>query len=385
MQNNQYHVARLIHDYLTGSISDAHRRELDRWISASPSNRTFFEQACDRERLAKKQGQLQQVNREVAFRQFKKRSGIAYRQRLIRIASVAAAIVLFVGAVSLWRYHAPLNTSPLHHARIEPGKPRASLVLDDGTTLNLHQNTDQTIRVSEHIRAHNSGAGIIYDQPTQAQASDAINILTTPRGGEFFITLSDGSTVYLNSASELKYPVAFDAEKREVHLSGEAYFEVKSDAHRPFYVVMEGMKVRVYGTRFNINTFRKDRIETVLEEGAIAIVTDTGAEELPVAPGQLARFHRSDASLTLHPVNPRAYTSWKEGYFIFEDTNLADMMNTLSRWYDVDVLFVSEGAKSLHFTGHLRRYDQIDNILKAISSGVDVQFTINNRTIMVSR
>jgi len=213
----------------------------------------------------------------------------------------------------------------------------------------------------------------------------AMNTLRVPRGGEFRLKLSDGTNVYLNSASELKYPVRFDEKERRVYLSGEAYFEVTKDSNRPFYVVMEEVQIRVYGTEFNVNTHQPGKVHTVLVDGKVGIKKRGMTEEVTMKPGELASFDREAGTFEVKEVDVRQYVVWKDGYFTFENESLEQILNTLSLWYDVDVFFQSEAVKQLVFTGYMKRYDDISEILNAITDVVGVNFTINGKTIIVSK
>ena len=197
--------------------------------------------------------------------------------------------------------------------------------------------------------------------------------------------LSDGTVVYLNSASELRYPVQFNERERVVYFSGEGYFEVAKDRERPFHVVVDDMRIRVYGTEFNVNTFKETGVQTVLLEGSVGISVKGKQEEYRLKPSQMAEFNRKDLSVDVKDVNPESFVAWKDGFFAFDEESLEDIMNTLARWYDVEVFYVNNEVKNLHFTGHLKRYDQITTILKAIESAVNVKFSVKGRTISVMK
>jgi len=179
-----------------------------------------------------------------------------------------------------------------------------------------------------------------------------------------------------NAATELKYPVAFHAKERRVYLKGEAYFEVAPDKNRPFYVETEEVKVRVLGTVFNVNTHYTRGVRTVLVEGAVALEWGD-QKEIRMKPGELADFDRTTTEVTLKEVDVTSYISWKEGYFVFEDEPLEEIMHTLSLWYDKEFLFVGKRSRTLHFSGHIKRYERIETILSAITDVTGVEFRMN--------
>ena len=241
--------------------------------------------------------------------------------------------------------------------------------------------------VEKGVVVKQGGGNLEYDSLVTLgqEVTLAMNTLKIPRGGEFRLKLSDGTNVYLNSASELKYPVCFNEKERTVYLSGEAYFEVTEDLNRPFYVVTEEVQIRVYGTEFNVNTHQPGKVYTVLVDGKVGIKKRGVVEEVTMKPGQLASFDRKEGTIEVRDVDVRQYVVWKDGYFTFENESLEQILNTLSLWYDVDVFFQTESTKHLVFTGYMKRYNDISEILDAITDVVGVNFTINGKTIIVSK
>ena len=179
----------------------------------------------------------------------------------------------------------------------------------------------------------------------------------------------------------MRYPVAFGKEKREVVLKGEAYFQV-AKGKAPFYVQVGGLTVRVYGTVFNINSHYCDRIQTALVEGKVSILL--GGKEFMMNPSQLADFDVSSGTLDIRDADLTPCLAWTKGLFIFNNQTLGQIMSTLSLWYDMEVFFQNPVLEQLHFTGCVRRYEAIDNILKALSESVGVKINKQGKTLTVS-
>jgi ferric-dicitrate binding protein FerR (iron transport regulator) len=232
-------------------------------------------------------------------------------------------------------------------------------------------------------RIDSAGKGIIYIDMYRDDAQQKRDVLRTSRGGEYSVYLSDGSVVYLNADTQLEYLVPFDVDKREVKLSGEAYFEVAKETGRPFSVIVDGVRIQVYGTTFTVNTRKRERIQTVLVKGSIGIQGTNTGEEIIMTPGQLSLFSYTGELLELKEVNTYPYFAWKDGKFIFEEEELEYIMQTLSLWYDVDVVYQDDAIKHHLFTGHLKKYDDIDTILNAISQIISVNFELNERVITI--
>ena len=258
------------------------------------------------------------------------------------------------------------------------------LVLPGGATLALQDMKQGEIEVDKGLKARQTNKGLVYDNDVVSREEKLkYNTLKTPRGGEFRLTLSDGTSVILNSATNLRYPVTFGKQERKVYLDGEAYFEVQKDSTRPFYVEMDGMQIKVYGTSFNVNTHKEGGIQTVLVEGRVGIKLPN--YEHILSPGSWARFNRERGEIEVRSVDVQQYVAWTKGIFAFEEESLEQIMNTLSLWYDVDVFYQTESVKHLHFSGHLGRYKEIQDILDAITEATGVKFTIKERIIIVTK
>ena len=207
-------------------------------------------------------------------------------------------------------------------------------------------------------------------------------IVSTPPATITSVQLSDGSKVLLSANSRLEYLKEFTDTIRSIKLSGEARFEVAKDASRPFIVCTEQLQTRVLGTVFDVNTHYTRGVRTVLVEGAVALEWGD-QKEIRMKPGELADFDRTTTEVTLKEVDVTSYISWKEGYFVFEDEPLEEIMHTLSLWYDKEFLFVGKQSRALHFSGHIKRYERIETILSAITDVTGVEFRMNGQIILI--
>ena len=386
-------IARLIRHSLTGELSEQERVELEAWLRDSEEHQVLFEKIKKEICISSESSLFRSLDDEVAWQKFKtitqERKRRVYVRRILTYAAVIVLpLAVVAGFLFLNREKDTLPMAPERVVKITPGGPRAVLITADQTVHELNGVQGQReIEVEKGVVIKQGGANLEYDSlgaPVQ-NAVLAMNMLKIPRGGEFRLKLSDGTNVYLNSASELKYPVRFDEKERKVYLSGEAYFEVTKDSNRPFYVVMEEVQIRVYGTEFNVNTHQPGKVHTVLVDGKVGIKKRGMTEEITMKPGELASFDRKAGTFEVKEVDVRQYVVWKDGYFTFENESLEQILNTLSLWYDVDVFFQSEAVKQLVFTGYMKRYDDISEILNAITDVVGVNFTINGKTIIVSK
>lgn len=386
MKHYDENIIQLIQLYLVGDLSGEEKVKLEEWVSQDPSREKLFKEICNEKSVASDFGIYEKVNKDSAWEKVILKGNIKQKNNARRLGwykFVAAVMIpLMVVAVGYFIRETKQGIEPkdTEFASIEPGKSKAILRLADNRVIEITREQETRFDVAEGIAATNNLSGMVYPEQV-AMGKAEYNVLEVPRGGEYTVTLSDGTVVYLNSGSELRYPVAFGAERRDVFLSGEGYFEVAKDAERPFFVNADKLKIRVYGTSFNVNTYNIANVETVLVEGKIGIQGNNA--EYTVKPGQLALYNREKGTMEIRDVDVRPYVAWKEHEFMFDNESLEEIMNTLSLWYDEDVFFQTASLKQLHFTGHLGRYEEVSHILDAISGVTQVKFSVKGRTIIV--
>ena len=205
-----------------------------------------------------------------------------------------------------------------------------------------------------------------------------------PVGGFYQLALSDGSKVWLNSMTELRFPVTFTGEQRKVYLTGEAYFEVTHDSVHPFIVeTPDGMEVKVYGTEFNMNTYEKGVVQTVLVKGKVGVRGGVLGKEVVLAPEQMAVYREKTGEIQVENVDPYKYVAWKDGEFVFERETIEEIMERLSRWYDVKVFYSNESLKQKRFTGIVSRHKDIEQVLRLIEGPATLRFDISGNMVTV--
>lgn len=309
------------------------------------------------------------------------------RRWVLSVCKYAAVLVLGVFVAHFFvRQESEEKVSLAIPEQVKPGKLQAKLYLATGEYLALDEHQGTYNRKSANVKIVNDTAtGKVSYHVNESVAGDAVayNTLVVPKGGEYCLLLADGTTVHLNADSELKYPETFTGKERKVFLKGEAWFEVAKDSERAFYVETDEVKIRVYGTSFNVNTHGLQAMETVLVSGEIGISARGNAREWRMNPGQLACYDRSNGGITLKKVDVNQYISWKKGEFCFNDDTLEEILEELGRWYDVTVFFRSPARREVQFSGHLKRYEDIRKILHAITESTGINFEINGHAIIV--
>ena len=299
-----------------------------------------------------------------------------------------AAAAIFIGLISttyVFRnniLNTPLEVTPKIVNAIFPGTDKAKLTLEDGSVVVLEKGAAFKTK-----NANSNGEEIVYQAAKEKASVIKYNYLTIPRGGQFFVKLSDGTQVWLNSESQLKYPVNFiEGETRKVELVyGEAYFDVSPSTNHKgakFKVINNAQEVEVLGTEFNIKTYKDEaNIYTTLVEGKVAISTPNLKQLL--IPNQQSFVDTLKDTLSVIKVDVKGEISWKDGVFSFVDKPLIDIMKVISRWYDVDIIFENKELESVEFMGTLNKNQSIEEILSIMKSFSINNYEIKDKTIIL--
>ena len=327
---------------------------------------------------------LEYMDRYDQEQAWKKLNSAIQRKRLHRISymsSVAAMVAIAFTSFYLWRGEDQAPAEKLADAQEtvgQSGRPGVILSLSDGRRIDLSAREGK-IGAGEEVVNHPENKQLFYAADQGGEKISRMNRLDVPQGAEYHLVLSDGTRVWMNARSRLVYPVAF-GDTREVELEGEAYFEVTRDENRPFIVHAGQVAVKVLGTEFNVNTCRKQKVQTVLVKGSVQ-VENGGKREVVLRPGELAETVGTQIRVT--QVNVRKYTAWREGVFYFEEAELEEIMTELADWYCVQAVFTDQTVRTRKFSGVLERSETIENVLKKIERTTSVHFTIQQGIIQV--
>lgn len=383
-QEKIFHIAGIISKYVHGDLTLQEQEELNNWKSESPEHSHLFEEFSHYEFLEKKQVAERLCAKERAWQQFCERRRTTLSRKKVRmywIRSVAAVLLIGVSALMFYRQSVDPETS-FTAQELTAGGSRAVLTLADGQKINLGGQSADTLLEKDGALLNTSANCIEYNPLTGNRTEMVYNCLEVPRKGEYMLVLSDGSKVWLNSESQLKYPASFQGKERRVFLKGEAYFEVCRNERMPFIVVTGKSAVQVLGTSFNIRAYADEKYSyTTLVDGSVRV--SAGTQSLVLKPNEQGIVNAS-GRLDKREVDVDLYTAWKKGRFVFENQTLEEMMNTLSRWYDIDVFFTTERVKEAMFTGNLKRYDDFDKIVKMLELTGVAHFKIEGNTVVIS-
>lgn len=386
-----YEIARLIAAKLSETITPEELVQLDAWLAEDERHRTRF---CRiQERLEK--GENDDVFRktddilkdmEKVKRELPKKKWHFLGNSFFRYA--AAVVLLMGGGTILIINHLNQKENKIQLVRqqetVPSGSCKAILTLGNGEQVRLEDMMLDSIREGGALISNREGElAYKYTSEDEQKEITGFNTITIPRSGEYKLTLSDGTRVWLNSATELKYPVKFAGDSRRVFLKGEAYFEVAADAKHPFIVESSGVNVKVLGTGFNVMAYPDDTEAAVtLVHGKVGVQTDK--QQVILLPDEQYVYQLATHQGTVRKVDVGLYIGWKEGILNFDGMPLDDLTQRLSRWYNVDFFFTSEQLKKLKFSGAFKKYNELRYVLNIIEEITDVQFVVKSRSVIVN-
>ena len=358
-ENNIFQLARIIAASLRGKANDEEQRTLGEWLSVSTRNKKIYDGFKDGKRLEQKIVESRQINWEKDYQQFiTKRQRTRKNRRMKTIIRYAAILTLPIVAASIFLLQKNDRQAIVSISEvIKPGEHKAVLITGGGDRITLSDSTLSPIQEQNGMIVNVMNNKVFYTLPEDSlctQESPIFNTLQIPRGGEYFLTLADGTEVWLNAETEIRYPVQFTGNKRVVYLDGEAYFTVAPDKKKPFTVVSTHASVSVLGTQFNFRAYPDEQdVQTTLVSGSVIMQSEKYKQQIKLVPGEQGVLEKRSANLTKQEVNTYLYTAWKDGRFAFRDARLEDLFNILARWYDLSIFYQSPEAKDIRFTGDL--------------------------------
>jgi transmembrane sensor len=315
-------------------------------------------------------------------------SGLARRRPVVSIRrwSVAAAVLLLAGAGGYWYMHSRSSAvAPAVVADISAGGDRAILTLADGKTVALTGAANGIIANQGHIQVTKTADGqLVYQASGLGAGEDGVsmNSVTTPRGGQYHLILSDGSKVLLNAASSIQYPVAFAGNERRVVVTGEAYFEVAPDKSKPFHVEAGGQTIDVLGTSFDVNVYADEPDQrTTLLTGSVRV--SGSGRQVVLAPGEQAVSEAGGSVTVTNKADLDDVMAWAHGDFVFDNEDITSIMRKIARWYDVDISYPQGSPGPMQFDGIVSRSKNISAVLQIMEATGKVNFKIEKRRVMV--
>ncbi len=389
MEKTHFDIAILVGKYLGGTLTEEEERTLEDWLSSSEKNRAWFERVTTKSYRIKKGTDSRSVNIEDGWKALENKRAVRQNRRLwVSWGRYAAMFILpLVAAIFLYqRYYSHEDKVELVQT-ITSGTSKAMLILADGVPVVLEQQQEKVLKELDGTMINVMKEHISYEKMANDDPGKLVyHELVIPRGGEFSLTLSDGTEVYMNADSKLRFPTKFGRNERVVELEGEAYFQVARNEKSPFIVKVASMEIEVLGTEFNVSAYPEDAvIQTTLVRGSVEVSSEKSGESVILHPGEQSALNRENNSLNVSTVDVSYVMAWKEGRLRFKEKPLREVMKIISRWYDVEVVYEDEEVKDYPFGCNFNRHATIEPLLKVFEATGTIETRIDGRKILIRK
>lgn len=389
MDKTDFDIAVLVGKYLADDLTGEEQRYLNEWLALSERNRMWFYRLTDENYKKEKINKSATIDVEQGWQSLQeKRSGGRKRLLWIRWSKYAAVFIIPLLAVWILYQQSSRSRIPETPERvIVAGSSKALLVLADGTSVPLEQKKQGVLVERNGAKIDLKEEHIEYENAVSDREDELIyNELIIPKGGEYSLTLSDGTIVYLNADSKLRFPVKFGNTKREVELEGEGYFEVTRDEKAPFIVKTRRVGVQVLGTEFNISAYEDDSgIQTTLVKGSVKVTALDNGTNVILCPDEQANLENGERTFQVSRVDVSFATAWKNGRLRFQEKPLCEIMKTVARWYDVEVEYADEEVKHYPFGCNFSRHATIEPLLQVFEATGTIEVRVEGRKILIMK
>lgn len=383
---NPFEFAKELLRYTRGELSKEEEKGIEQVLLEVKGMNTLVEELKDKNRIEHEMHVIARFDTERALGKVKNRKQVKRRGILPWIAAASVVVIAGVSAWILLSQEPDVHNLPVAE-KFEPGKAVVTLEMASGLKYRL-DTLSSVVRNNRVNVAFDNNDRVLKIKEQDSLADGATkeigyNTINVPYGGTYTVELCDGTKVYLNSGTTLEFPSRFDGKVRSVILKGEAYFDVARNVSKPFVVEVDEMKVKVLGTSFNVKSYVDEPgVYTTLVEGSVAILRD-GQPEKKIKPGEQAYYNKGVGTLSIAEVDVNEFTSWKDGVFYFKDIALEEILRIVSRWYDLEVFYMNQGAKSVIYSGKLPMYSSVEDVLRKFEISGDVRFELKGRTLTV--
>ena len=383
---NPFEFTKELLRYTRGELSKEEEKGIEQVLSEVEGMNTLVGELKDKNRIEHEMHVIARFDTERALGKVKNRKQGKRRGILPWIAAASVVVIAGVSAWILLSQEPDVHNLPVAE-KFEPGKAVVTLEMASGLKYRL-DTLSSVVRNNRVNVAFDNNDRVLKIKEQDSLADGATkeigyNTINVPYGGTYTVELCDGTKVYLNSGTTLEFPSRFDGKVRSVILKGEAYFDVARNVSKPFVVEVDEMKVKVLGTSFNVKSYVDEPgVYTTLVEGSVAILRD-GQPEKKIKPGEQAYYNKGVGTLSIAEVDVNEFTSWKDGLFYFKDIALEEILRIVSRWYDLEVFYMNQGAKSVIYSGKLPMYSSVEDVLRKFEISGDVRFELKGRTLTV--
>lgn len=383
-----FHIAQIILKSFKEELNNSESDELTSWLSVSPKNLELYENWKQGDLTERKQ-LIDRLQPEKSWQKLERKIYFKKKPVYLRVLKYAAAALIIITVGILTHHRITPDGMPLVAETYTPapGTAKAVLILESGEQMELVNGQNLYLQKDSCIQLNNNNNTLKVEiSNTPGSMPESYSTLSIPKGGEYQLILSDGSKIWLNSDSRLRFPDRFNGEERTVYLEGEAYFEVAHNAQKPFIVSVRNMKIEVLGTKFDVKAYNEDPVVyTTLLSGCVKTSGGQSGQSVILHPNEQCLFDTAKQQLKKRAVDATTFIGWKDGRFIFENEPLEEIMKQLCRWYNVEVSYQSPELAKYRFTGNTGRFDQISSLLNMIEKTYPISFSINGNSIEVRK
>ena len=382
-KDNETDIQHLIISSLEGTASEEELLVLQKWLEESEQHFLLFH-AYRQDWI--QAGCVQRYQTEEAWKKVEHRlfhrMSVKHLFLWTRIAGYAALVVLMIAVGYVFmRRDQDKDQAYVVEGNIEPGGKKAILVLGSDEKVVLGDEAEETL-LAGNTTVKKEGNTLVYDRQKNGEGEEEYNRLITPRGGEYAVVLADGTKVWVNAESELRYPVQFSGTERKVYLKGEAYFAVTKQVTKPFIVCLDQAEITVLGTEFNVRNYENEAIATTLVKGSVSVTDNSNISECRLRPGQQAVLEKG--GITVREVEPIHFVAWKDGFFYYDNEPLENILNELGRWFDFTVFYQNPEVKSYRFKFWANRKDTPEEIMERLNETGKLHVRFNGESVVVS-
>ena len=387
MLSKEEHIARLIFLHIQGMTDNVQEKELNEWRSVSPRHEELFQRMLSSEHVEKSISRFVKTEEEEerGWWQLQQRARSGRSVRKIKWFPYAAAIVLILSVGGVFDFSGDKEQTeilPIAKNEVQVPGSRAVLILPDGRKVDLENEVLRSDLAQSDSLLLVSARSLKYRDIDSPDTTEIFHTLEIPRGGEYLLTLSDGTMIYLNSESTLSFPVKFQGKERKVYLTGEAYFKVAKNTEHPFVVTAGELEVLVTGTTFGVRAYKDEKdIQTTLESGQVTVKVE--GKSVKLVPNKQVLFNKSTMGLEVRDVDVDLYLAWADGRLVYDNCPLEKILTDLGRWYNIDVFYSRDELRSYQFSLNMKKHEEFTQVLELIGKTGEVQFEIKDNTVIV--
>lgn len=370
-------IAQLLIKKYRNELTDQERMELEHWRKSNPRHSTFEENLLSSKPDQEEIAWLTNLDTQDAWKKVQKKRP---KSRGLRYWGMAASLVLTCG-IGYYLWSQQHETSPETNLSsiaiqqdVAPALLGARIIMANGE----EKQVDEKLSINDSIFQNSTIASNAQQDATPTVA--LLNTLVVPTANHFQLTLSDGTSVWVNAGSELKFPTKFEGDSRKVYLKGEAYFEVAKNANKPFYVITENSSTRVLGTHFNVSAYGRNA-KTTLAEGSVEVSSDS--QQQLISPGQSAEVRAN--AIVVRKANLQKDLAWKNNEFYFKGDNIVDIANQLKLWYNLDISFASNVSLTETYSGEIRRDAKLSEVITMLEFVSDLHFSLEENKLKITK